>query len=179
MTENKSEEKKETSGSQVSRRSFLSKFGFSAVVIALLGETWVFLRSLFPNVLYEPDKRYKIGSPEDFPEGVTFLDKKRIYVIKESKTFHVISGICTHLGCSVKYVKLNQPKIIEKDNEEVTMEYEFHCPCHGSKFHGDGANYSGPAPKPLDWYGIELSVEDGQLEIDENNKGKNNLYLKT
>ena len=43
---------------------------------------------------------------------------------------------------------------------------EFHCPCHGSKFHDDGTNYSGPAPRPLQWFRVDLAPEDGQLRVD-------------
>ena len=43
---------------------------------------------------------------------------------------------------------------------------EFLCPCHGSKFRGEGTNYSGPAPRPLQSFHIEVSPADGQLIVD-------------
>lgn len=53
----------------------------------------------------------------------------------------VLLGVCTHLGCSPKYVK------------EPTVELAhggFYCPCHGSKFDFAGRVYKGvPAPTNL------------------------------
>ncbi len=54
----------------------------------------------------------------------------------------VLLGVCTHLGCSPKYVK------------EPTVELAhggFFCPCHGSKFDFAGRVYKGvPAPLNLE-----------------------------
>ena len=47
-----------------------------------------------------------------------------------------------------------------------TIDHEFHCPCHGSKYYADGTNYAGPAPRPLLWHKLELSPDDGQLIVD-------------
>ena len=53
----------------------------------------------------------------------------------------VLIGICTHLGCSPKYV------------QEPTVELKyggFFCPCHGSRFDLAGRVYAGvPAPTNL------------------------------
>lgn len=53
----------------------------------------------------------------------------------------VLLGVCTHLGCSPKYVK------------EPTVELAhggFFCPCHGSKFDFAGRVFKGvPAPLNL------------------------------
>lgn len=148
------------------RRSFLQKLGTGAVMIGLGGFTYQSLRSLVPNVLYEAPKRFKIGTPGSLAEGMTFLEDKRLYVFKEGKSVYAISGSCTHLGCTVKYSKLNQPKTVEIGGEKKTVPFEFHCPCHGSKFYSDGTNYAGPAPRPLHWYKLELSPDDGQLLVD-------------
>jgi menaquinol-cytochrome c reductase iron-sulfur subunit len=66
----------------------------------------------------------------------------------------------------VKYAALSKPKTIKVGDETKQISWEFHCPCHGSKFHGDGTNYAGPAPKPLTWHKIEVSPDDGQLIVD-------------
>ena len=56
----------------------------------------------------------------------------------------VLTGICTHLGCS----PLFEP---EKAKLEATWEGGFFCPCHGSKFDLAGRVYKGvPAPKNLE-----------------------------
>ncbi len=106
---------------------------------------------MFPNVLYEPAKKYKIGRPQDYLEGVTFLPEKRIFLVNYAGKFKALSAVCTHLGCT--------PNWSEERNR-------FECPCHGSIFSDKGTNVSGPAPKPLPWYRIFLA-KDGKLSVDE------------
>ena len=43
---------------------------------------------------------------------------------------------------------------------------EFHCPCHGSRYRGDGTPYSGPAPRALDYFRLDVAPDDGQLVVD-------------
>ncbi len=149
-----------------SRRSFLHRLGFLGAVASVLGFSYQSLRSLIPNVLYELPQRFKVGLPEQLAEGVTFLEDERVYVFKNGRTFHAISAACTHLGCTVQYSKLNSPKQVAIDGEPKAIEFEFHCPCHGSRFYGDGTNYAGPAPRPLRSYRVGLSPDDGQLVVD-------------
>jgi len=149
-----------------SRRSFLQKLGRAAVLTAIGGFVYQSIRSLVPNVLYEPPRRFKIGIPSALAEGATFLEEKRLYVFKEGNSFYAISGSCTHLGCTVKYTKLQHAKQVEIAGQKKDITFEFHCPCHGSKFYADGTNYSGPAPRPLAWHRLEVSPDDGQLLVD-------------
>ncbi len=85
-----------------SRRSLLKTLGVSAVLVALGGQAFAMLRSLFPNVLYEPPQKFKLGVLDKFTEGGTFLEGDRLFVFREKNTFHAISAACTHLGCTVK-----------------------------------------------------------------------------
>lgn len=155
-----------SSGAENSRRQFLHRLGIGAMLAGVAGFMAQSLRSLIPNVLYEPSQRFKVGLPGALPDGVTFLEDRRLYVFKEGRAFFAISGSCTHLGCTVKYTKLNQPKRVKTSSGPATINHEFHCPCHGSKFYADGTNYAGPAPRPLRWYRLELSPDDGQLIAD-------------
>jgi len=139
-----------------SRRGFLKKFSIATIALGFAGQLGTFARSLVPNVLYEPPLRLKIGRPEDFADGAQFLEAERLYLFKDKNQFHCITAVCTHLGCTVKYA----PK------PSATPPWEFLCPCHGSKFRGDGVNYAGPAPRPLQWYQLEISPDDGQLVVD-------------
>ena len=57
---------------------------------------------------------------------------------------------CTHLGCTPRW---------------LAAEDKFKCPCHGSRFYKSGMNFEGPAPRPLDRFGVSLD-ENGQLVVD-------------
>lgn len=148
------------------RRSFLARLGVIATLAALAGQAYAYLRSLVPNVLYEEPQRFKLGLPDKFGEGSVFLEDRRLFVFRERNTFYAISASCTHLGCTVRMQKLNQPKRVSVRGRQFDEQFEFHCPCHGSKYYGDGTNYSGPAPRPLAYFKLEVSPDDGQLVID-------------
>lgn len=148
------------------RRKLIARIGLGATILAIGGQAYAFLRSLVPNVLYENPQRFKVGTIDQFSEGAKFIDDKRVFVFREKNTFHCISATCTHLGCTVKMNRLNQPKTVNVRGRQINEQVEFACPCHGSKYYGDGTNYSGPAPRPLAHYRLELSPEDGQLVVD-------------
>ena len=148
------------------RRTFFRRIGQGTLLAAIAGQAYALLRSLVPDVLYEQPQKFKIGLPSQFPDGVTFIEDRRVYIFRNQNTFHVLSATCTHLGCTVKLFNLNQPRMVEIKGRQVEIAQEFHCPCHGSKYYGDGTNYAGPAPKPLACYQIEVSPDDGQLVVD-------------
>ncbi len=154
------------SSNNESRRSVLGKISAGLIGLGLFGQIGAYFRSLVPNVLYEPPTKFKIGMPEDFSEGVKFIEDKRIYIFKERNNFYAISAVCTHLGCTVKHSPYSQPKEVEIKGQIKTTSGEFRCPCHGSIFHGDGTTKEGPAPKALVWHPLELAPEDGQLVVD-------------
>jgi cytochrome b6-f complex iron-sulfur subunit len=153
-------------GVNLSRRRLISRVGIGATLLAMGGQAYAVLRSLVPNVLYEDPKRFKVGTLDQFGEGARFIEDKRVFIFREKNTLHCISATCTHLGCTVKMQRLNQSKRVNAGGREIDEQVEFACPCHGSKYYGDGTNYSGPAPRPLDHYKLEVAPEDGQLVVD-------------
>jgi cytochrome b6-f complex iron-sulfur subunit len=75
--------------------------------------------------------------------------------VREEEGFYALSAICTHLGCTPRW---------------LGPESKFKCPCHGSGFRAEsGINFEGPAPRPLERARIVLA-DDGQLLIDKARK---------
>ena len=84
------------------RRDFLMRAGIGAGMVGLGIQGTASLRSLVPNVSYDAPTTVKLGAPGDFPDGLKFLPEERLFVFREGKTFHAISAVCTHLGCTVR-----------------------------------------------------------------------------
>jgi len=162
----KPDESAKSGGVNLTRRRLISRIGLGATLVAIGGQTYAFIRSLVPNVLYEDPQRFKVGTIDQFGEGAKFIEDKRVFIFREKNTFHCISATCTHLGCTVKMQSLNQRKKVSVRGREIDEQVEFACPCHGSKYYGDGTNYSGPAPRPLAHYKLEVAPEDGHLVVD-------------
>jgi menaquinol-cytochrome c reductase iron-sulfur subunit len=148
------------------RRDFLLKIGSGAGIAAITVQAGASLRSLVPNVSYDAPTTVKLGMPSEFPDGLKFLPDERVLVFREGNTFHAISAVCTHLGCTVRAEALPNPETVESEGAPLRLTHRFLCPCHGSQYRGDGTNVAGPAPKPLAWYRLLIAPDDGQLVID-------------
>ena len=148
------------------RREFLMKAGLGAGVAGLALQAGASLRSLVPNVSYDAPTTVKLGPPADFPDGLKFLPDERLFVFREGNVFHAVSAVCTHLGCTVRAEALSQPETRTVGGAPLRLTHRFLCPCHGSKYTGDGVNAEGPAPRPLAWFHLSLSADDGQLVVD-------------
>ena len=133
-----------------SRRRFVALAGAGGLVAGSVGLLAALVRSVVPDVLYEPARRFAVGRPADFPPGsVTFVSERRLFVFNTPAGFYAVSGVCTHLGCNVNH-------------EEGRG---FACPCHGSAFEEDGRVRKGPAAWPLPRFAIALSRR-GELVVD-------------
>jgi cytochrome b6-f complex iron-sulfur subunit len=133
-----------------SRRRFVALAGAGSLVAGALGLAAALARSVVPEVLYEPARRFPVGRPADFPPGsVTFVAERRLFVFNTPDGFYTVSAVCTHLGCNVNH-------------EEGRG---FACPCHGSAFEEDGRVRKGPAAWPLPRFALLLSRR-GELVVD-------------
>ncbi len=145
---------------KLQRRTFLSlTLGWCSTAFALGASLAAAGRFLVPNVLFEPDRRFKALKPEDYPEGPTFMPNLRVFLLRKGNSFRAVSAVCTHLGCTVNLAGTG-----------------FHCPCHGSVFDQRGAVVSGPAPSALAWLDLTLS-RDGHLVINTSQPVKPDKYL--
>jgi menaquinol-cytochrome c reductase iron-sulfur subunit len=148
------------------RRDFLMSLGIGAGVAGLGAQGAASLRSLVPNVSYDAPTTVKLGLPAEFPDGLKFLPDERLFVFRQGNVYHAISAVCTHLGCTVRAEALSQPEEQTVGGSSLRLTHRFLCPCHGSKYGGDGGNVAGPAPRPLAWYHLEVASDDGQLVVD-------------
>lgn len=72
-----------------------------------------------------------------------------VYVVPNGNgSLKVLSSVCPHLGCAVRWVD-------DKDR--------FICPCHGGTFTSSGQLVSGPPLRAMDE--LESKVENGMLKV--------------
>ena len=151
---------------QPNRRELLKTVGIGTGLVALGAQGGAALRSLVPNVSYDAPTTVKLGPPSEYPEGLKYLADQRLFVFRQGRVFHAISAVCTHLGCTVRAEALSNPETKEVGGKATRLTHRFLCPCHGSRYSGDGTNIAGPAPKPLSWYELSVAPDDGQLVVD-------------
>jgi cytochrome b6-f complex iron-sulfur subunit len=129
---------------------------WTSLTVSMLGMVLGTVRFLFPNVLSEPPSKVKAGLPDQYEEGkvVDRFKSQNFWIVRYQGIIYALSTTCTHLGCT--------PNWLER-------EEKFKCPCHGSGFHITGVNFEGPAPRPLERWGISIA-EDGQILVDKSKK---------
>lgn len=141
--------------SNVNRREFLGLAWITSLV-GLFGQAGVALAQFFKPQM-EPGAfggKVAAGRVAEFQPGtVSHVQKGRFYISRlEDGGMLALWHRCTHLGCTVPW----------RDDEG-----QFHCPCHSSIFNTKGEVLSGPAPRPLDLFPIE--IVDGQVLVDTSN----------
>ena len=135
------------------RRDFTSAMASGAIIGCLGVAGGAMTRMMFPRVLFEPPTSFKAGYPDDYIVGEVsekWMKEKRVWVVRTERSIYALLGICTHLGCTPRW---------------LGAEAKFKCPCHGSGYTMDGVNFEGPTPRPLERVKIALA-DDGQLLID-------------
>jgi len=144
------DDKSEIDKTYISRRRLIACvwIGAAAVVIGeLIGGTFAFL---WPRrAQRKGEKIFVAGKATDFKVGqVVPFRREKLFIVRLEGGFLAISAICTHLHCIVNW-------------DQMTKRFE--CPCHGAKFNMNGEVLSGPPPRPLDLY--KLQIVAGKLII--------------
>jgi cytochrome b6-f complex iron-sulfur subunit len=90
---------------------------------------------------------------DTLPQGSAMIfrfgGQPAIVIHHEDGSWVSFSAVCTHLACTVEFQK---------------KEKRIHCACHGGTYDMyTGKNVSGPPPKPLTQYKVE--VLDGKIKI--------------
>jgi cytochrome b6-f complex iron-sulfur subunit len=147
---------------RISRRQFLVGFWIVSLV-GLFGQAGAALLDFFkPRV--EPGGfggEVEAGQVDEFlPGTVSHVREGRFYISRlDDGGMIALWQRCTHLGCTVPW----------REDEGV-----FHCPCHSSIYTRTGEVVSGPAPRPLDIFPIQIS--DGEIVVDTGHPVKREGY---
>jgi len=144
-------EEKVSPVTKISRRELLSYAWGAAIAFFLAEVGGITLIFSMPRVKEgEFGGRFEVGRVDRFDEGsVTLFREGRFFLVRQGEEFTALYQVCTHLGCLVRW-------------DEDSQAYS--CPCHGAKFTQDGIYISGPPPRSLDRFAVE--VVDGRVVVD-------------
>ena len=147
------------------RRKLLDKFvKFAATLVTAVLSVPPLVMLIAPAFRRERVPWIMVGRLSEFrpnePKAVTLSYQRRDgWVIKAARTtvyvvvmgdgkVKVLSNICTHANCAVRWEKSKQA---------------FFCPCHDGYFAIDGSVKSGPPTRPLDEF--PHKIDGGELFV--------------
>jgi cytochrome b6-f complex iron-sulfur subunit len=146
----------------INRRQFLH-LAWGLTLAGLFGQAGIALLRFFKPRIEAGAFGGKVvaGQVDEFqPGSVSHVQKGRFYISRlDDGGMIALWHRCTHLGCTVPW----------RDSED-----RFNCPCHSSIFNRVGEVVSGPAPRPMDTFPIE--IENGQLVVDTGNPIQRDRY---
>ena len=138
----------------VTRRKLLNLSLFGSAIVSLCGIIYPILKFILPFKYEEGSDRFdwkNLGDIRSVPNNTAkfFYYKDKPYVVINSgNVLTVLSGICTHMECHLKW---------DQDKKALV------CPCHEATFDTMGNVKSGPAFKPLP--SLDVRVVSGQILI--------------
>ncbi|HVC00248.1 MAG TPA: Rieske 2Fe-2S domain-containing protein [Candidatus Dormibacteraeota bacterium] len=140
----------ESPSDKEARRHFLEIFLGTGIIASLLSFLYPVIRYLIPppqtdlgsnTVLAAKVGELSVNSGKIFRFG----DKPAILILTSGDKYVAFTAVCTHLGCTVQY---------RPDLREIW------CPCHNGKYNLQGRNISGPPPKPLAEFTVNVKGAD-------------------
>jgi nitrite reductase/ring-hydroxylating ferredoxin subunit len=132
---------------QLGRREVLVLAGASAGALAAL----VVLPACGSPTGSPPTGPVSAGNVSSLPVGSLHV-MSNVIVARDSGGVYAMSAVCTHAGCLL-------------DDGAATISAGLSCPCHGSRFDGNGAVTAGPARASLQHYAVSVG-SDGSIVVD-------------
>ena len=131
---------------KISRREFVDWVIKGGIMATLTGMIAPALSYLWPVMKSGPHvDLQEVGLAEDIPvwgSRKVIVGGSALVIIRTPKEFKAFSAICTHLGCIVDW---------EGQKREIV------CPCHAGVFDTEGRAVSGPPPRPLPVYPVQVA----------------------
>ncbi len=142
------------------RRAFLKNFAIIGTLLVAIG---MFFRNLWEYIYPPREKKkyhkYLVAKIDSVPVGKAKeikLGKTPVFVVHLPDGYRVFSGICTHLGCIVRWEEEKQ---------------RFFCPCHKGIYDKTGKVIGGPPPRPLDQYKVEVDKNLVYIYVESKTRG--------
>ena len=136
----------------INRREFLNLAWLASlgyITVSLAGVTYLFAMPRFREG--EFGGIYTVGPVANLPtleDPPANHPKVKVWLSNSGGGLMALYKVCTHLGCL--YGWNNQ-------------ENKFICPCHGSQFEKDGEYITGPAPRALDRFVVQVVTPGGEV----------------
>jgi cytochrome b6-f complex iron-sulfur subunit len=137
-------------GPVVSRRGLLNWLlgtTFGATLVAALYPVYRFV--IPPEVAEAPVNRVLASKLSELPANsgkiFRFGSRPGIVLRTPDGAVRAFSAVCTHLNCTVQY----RPEF-----------QNIWCACHNGVYDLQGKNISGPPPRPLEAYKVDVSGDD-------------------
>ena len=132
------------------RRNFLDIFFGGSLLATIAAFVYPVVRYVLPSkrtaVVENSVAAAKVGElPPNAAKVFKFGSAPAVLINTAEGTLVALSAICTHLTCTVRY-----------DGETGTL----FCPCHNGRFDLSGNVLSGPPPRPLETFTVEVSGPD-------------------
>ena len=132
------------------RRSFIDFFFGGSLLATIAAFLYPVVRYVLPSkstgVIQNSVTAAKVGElPPNAAKVFKFGSAPAVLVNTAEGTLVALSAVCTHLTCTVRY-----------DGETGTL----FCPCHNGRFDLSGNVLSGPPPRPLETYAVEVTGPD-------------------
>jgi cytochrome b6-f complex iron-sulfur subunit len=152
---------RDVSSDEISRRTFLVATAAVTLGIAITEAFRIMVKYLSPPKTEGFGGVFTLGSVDEFPpDSVTYIRQGRCYIVHNGDGLLALYQRCTHLGCLVPW---------QED------EQHFVCPCHAGRYSPEGEVISGPPPKPLSLF--KLEVKDGNLAVDTSQAIERDRYV--
>lgn len=132
------------------RRNFIDYLLGSSAVATLAAIFYPILKFMIPpQVIEAQTNSVSVGKNAEVANNTgkifKFGSKPGIIIRTESGDLKAFSASCTHLDCIVQY---------DPSSKQII------CACHNGKYDLSGKNVSGPPPRPLEEFTVNVKGDD-------------------
>lgn len=132
------------------RRKFLNYLLGTSAGATLVSIIYPVVRFVIPPQVIEATQNSVVaGKTNEFPANfgkiIKFGNKPVLLIRTPTEELKAFSATCTHLDCIVQY----QPE-----------SKGIWCACHNGRYNLNGQNISGPPPRPLEAYVVNVRGDD-------------------